>query len=97
MREKPGRGGGCRQLRSHVNTNTNLREEKRTVHCSRKRGFLVMKKNKGIRIIFLKKESQYESGTNWAARGIICNVIPYPKDGKTILILYFKKNIKGDI
>ena len=49
-------GGGVRQLRSHVNTNTNLREEKRTVHCSRKRGFHIMnKKNEGIRIIFLKK------------------------------------------
>ena len=62
---------------------TTLREEKRTVHCSRKRGFHLMnKKNKGIRIIFLKKESQSESGTNRAAHRIICNIIPHPKEGK---------------
>ena len=38
-RQGPGWGqgrGGVRQLRSRVNTNTNLREEKRTVHSSRK-------------------------------------------------------------
>ena len=82
-------GVGVRQLRSHENTNTNLREEKRTVHCSRKRGFHVMnKKNEGIRIIFLKKENQSESPTNKAAHGIICNIIPHPKEGKTFLILY---------
>ena len=52
-----GRGRGwVRQLRSHVNNNTNLREEKRTVHCSRKGCFHIMnKKNEGIRILFLKK------------------------------------------
>ena len=45
-------GVGVRQLRSRVNTNTNLREEKRTVHCSRKRGFHIMnKKNEGIRML----------------------------------------------
>ena len=32
-------GVGVRQLRSHENSNTNLREEKRTVHCSRKMFF----------------------------------------------------------
>ena len=48
---------GVRQLRSHVNTDTNLREEKRIVHCSRKRMFHIMKnKNEGIRILFLKKK-----------------------------------------
>ena len=82
---KPYSGGwvGERQLRSHVNTNTNLREEKRTVHCSRKWGFHIMnKKNEGIRIFFLKKESQSELGTNRAAHRIICNTIPYPKEVK---------------
>ena len=35
-----GAGAGLvRQQRSHVNTNTNLRQEKRTVHNSRKRVF----------------------------------------------------------
>ena len=52
--ERRGAGGGwARQLRSHVNTNTNLREEENTVHCSRKRVFHIMdKKNEGIRIFF---------------------------------------------
>ena len=45
-------------------------------------------------MIFLKKESQSESGTNQAAQGIICNIIPHPKEGKTILILYSNKNTK---
>ena len=84
-----------RQPRSHVNINTNLREENKTVHCSRKRIFHIMKKkNKDIRIIFLKKKSQSESGTNWAAHRIICSIIPRHKEGKTILILYSNRNIK---
>ena len=82
-------GVGVRQLRSHVNTNTNLREEKSNVHCSRKRVFHIMnKKIEGIRIIFLKKENQSESVINRAAYGIICNIILHPKEGKTILFLY---------
>ena len=87
--------GGLRQLRSHVNTNTNLREQKRIVHCSRKRMFHIMKnKNEGIRILFPKEESQSESGTTWAAHRIICNIIPHHKEGKTTLILYSNKNMK---
>ena len=54
------------------------------------------KKNEGIRIIFLKKESQPESGTNGTAQGIICNIIPNTKQGKTILILFSNKNMKWD-
>ena len=56
-----GRGGGrdgvgVRQLRSHVNTNTNLREENRTVHCSRKRVFHIMnKKRRGHSYTFSQK------------------------------------------
>ena len=33
-----GAGKGVRLLRRHVNTNTNLREEKRTVLCSKVKG-----------------------------------------------------------
>ena len=71
-----GGGGRVRQLRSHVNTNTKLREEKRTAQCSRKSFFHIMnKKNEGIRIIFSqKKESQSESETSGAAHGMICNI-----------------------
>ena len=52
-----GRGWvGVRQLRSHVNTNTNMREEKRTVHCSRKMVLHIMnKKNEDICIFFSQK------------------------------------------
>ena len=92
--ERRGRGGG-KLLRSHVNTDTNLREEKRTVDCSRKRGFPIMnEKKEDICIIFLKEKSQSESGTNWAAHRTICNIITHPKEEKTILILYLNKNMK---
>ena len=60
-----GGGGGLvvRQLKSHVNTNTNLREEKRTVHCSRIRGFHIMnKKNEGIRIFSQKRRANLHRG-----------------------------------
>ena len=84
---------GVRQLRSHVNTNTNLREEKRIVRSSRKRIFHIMnKKNESIRIFFLKKENQSELRTTWAAHGIIFNIIPHPKEGETIL--YSNKKMK---
>ena len=33
-------------------------------------------------MIFLKKESQSESGINQAAHRIICNIIPHLKEGK---------------
>ena len=93
--KRRGQGGGRGGVRSHVNTNTNLREEKRTVHCSSKMVFHIMnKKNEGIRIFFLKKESQSESGTKRAAHGMICNIIPHPKEEKTILILYSNKKIE---
>ena len=70
-------GVRVRQLRSHVNTTTNMREEKRTVQCSRKMVLHIMnKKNADIRIFFLKKESHSKSGTILAAHGIICNIIP---------------------
>ena len=89
-----GAGMGVRQLRSHVNTDTNLREEKWIVHCSRKRMFHIRKnKNEGIRILFLKKESQSELGTNRAAHTIICTIIPKHKEGKTTLTLYSYKNM----
>ena len=59
---------------------------------------IVNMKNEGISIFFSKKkESQSESGTNQAANGIICNIIPHPKEGKTILILYFNNKKKWDI
>ena len=53
------------------------------------------KKNEGIRIFFLKKENQSELRTTWAAHGIICNIIPHPKEGETIL--YSNKKMKKDI
>ena len=43
------------------------------------------KKNEDIRLLFSKRESQPESGANGAAHGIIFNIIPHPKEGKTIL------------
>ena len=52
------------------------------------------KKNEGICIIFLKKVSQSELGTNRAAHGIIYNIIPHPKEGKTIFILNSNKKMK---
>ena len=42
------------------------------------------KKNEGIRI-------------KRAAHGMICNIIPHPKEGKPILILYSNQNMKWDI
>ena len=87
-------GVGVGQL-SHVNTNTNLRKENRTVHCSIKRGFHIMKrKARAFVSFFSKKESRTESGTKRAAHGIICTIIPHPKEGKTILILYSNKSLK---
>ena len=50
-----GAGVGVRQLRSHVNTNTNLREEKRIVYCSRKRMFHIMKKKTRAFLNFFSK------------------------------------------
>ena len=73
-------------------------KKKMTVHCSRKRGFHKMnKKNEDIRIFFLIKESQSESGTYQTAHGIICSIIPHRKKGKTILIVHSNKNMKWAI
>ena len=47
------------------------------------------KKNEGICILFLKKESQSESEINPAAHGIICNIISHPKRSKNYLTLEF--------
>ena len=70
-------------------------EKKEDCTLFKKKGFTHKnRKNEGIRIISLKKESQSESGINRAAQGIICNIIPQPKAGKTILILYSNKNMK---
>ena len=44
------------------------------------------KKNEGIRNSFLKKESKSESGTKRAAHGMICNIIPNPKEGNLDLV-----------
>ena len=58
---------------------------------------IMKKKNEGIRKLFLKKESQSESGTNRAAHRIICNIILHHKEGKTTLVLYSNKNMRWDI
>ena len=55
------------------------------------------KKNEDIRIIFSQKESQSELGTKRAAHGMICYIIPHPKEEKTYLDLVFYKNMKSDI
>ena len=58
-RQGPGWGpeqGSGKTTKISCNTNTNFRQEKRTVHSSRKKGFHIMyKKNEGTCIIFLKK------------------------------------------
>ena len=66
-------GAGVReiQLRSHVNTNTSLREETRTVHCSRKIFFYIMnKKNEGIRIIFSNRRGNLNQGPTGLHTGL---------------------------
>ena len=51
-----GRGGvRVRQQRSHVNTTTNMREEKRTVHCSRKMVLLNEQEKRRHSYIFSQK------------------------------------------
>ena len=80
----------ARQLRSYVNTNTNLREEKSTEHCSGKRGFSHKEQEKrGHAYIFFSiNESQSESGTNQAAHGIICNIFSHPNEGKLLELVF---------